>query len=215
MPELWSESPETGRIRWLQTVFLFLAVLWWSGPEAKKVVTAEISVNKASFVASDLVSAFSPLLLSLYHGGGAICRHGLETAMPGSKVKQGLEASSRGGHQRRRGRAVVIQGHRSHSAPGRFVCLGIFFLQAVVPYRRIFGDLSMAFIGARTPSGSVPGGGGDGYAPRSAFVCGGEEPGSDRVSLSPNRVLFALCEDLVVISISFSVLIVTVCPPLI
>jgi hypothetical protein len=214
MPELWSESPEIGRIRWLQTVFLFLAVLWWSGPEAKKVVTTEISVNKASFVASDPICAFSPFLLSLYHGGGAICGHGLETAMPRSKVKQGLEASAGGGHQRRRGCAVVIQGHGSHSAPGRFVCLGIFFLQAVVPHRRIFGDLSMAFIDARTPSGSVPGGGGDGRASRLEFVCGGEEPGSDRISPSPNRVLFALREDWVVISVSLSVLIVTICPPL-
>jgi hypothetical protein len=214
MPELWSESPEMGRIRWLQMVFLFLAVLWWSGPEAKKVVAVKISVNKANFVVSDLVSAFSPLLLSLCHGGRAICRLGLEMAMLGSEVKQGLQASSGGGHQRRRGRAVVIQGHRGYSAPGCFVCLGIFFLQVGVPYRRIFGDLSMAFIGARTPSGSVPGGGGDGYAPRSAFVCGGEEPGSDRISPSPNRVLFALREDWVVISVSLSVLIVTVCPPL-
>jgi hypothetical protein len=47
--ETWSGSPELGRIRWLLVVFLFSAVLWWAGPEAEKVVTAGISINKAAF----------------------------------------------------------------------------------------------------------------------------------------------------------------------
>jgi hypothetical protein len=47
MPELWSESPEMCLIRWLLMVYFFSAVLWWSGPEAEKVVAVKISVNKA------------------------------------------------------------------------------------------------------------------------------------------------------------------------
>jgi hypothetical protein len=62
-----------------------------------------------------------------------------------------------------------------------------FFLQAGVPSRRIFLDLTMGFMAGTAPSGLFPGGGVDPLA----WVpsrCGGEDQGPDHVFYAFSRV---------------------------
>jgi hypothetical protein len=87
------------------------------------------------------------------------------------------------------------------------VPLSFFFLQAMMPLRRIF-DLVAGIIAGVTPSGSVPGGGVGAGDLRSVFI-GGEDVGLDCFFFISVKVLFAMLEDLIVISVSFLVLLVS------
>jgi hypothetical protein len=84
-------------------VVILFVVLWWVEPEVENIVAIEISVNKATFVASDLVDVNFLRLLSLRHGGEASCKFGMKAAELelDCEAKKGSKASSCGVHQRR------------------------------------------------------------------------------------------------------------------
>jgi hypothetical protein len=86
------------------------------------------------------------------------------------------EAAYQGVPKRRPMPVAATCGAWSHSLLGS----PSFFLQAGVPSRRIFLDLTLGFMAGTAPSGLFPGGGGDPHACASNN-CGGAAQGLDRV----------------------------------
>jgi hypothetical protein len=151
MPELWSESPEMRLIRWLLMVYFFSAVLWWSGPEAEKVVAVKISVNKAKVGGDPTLSAGGCLLLpSGRHGGGTR----RQAAAAGGEA--GNLRGIYGAATSWRSTSVVLSWPPTHEAVGRLLLFRTRWRQSFNLLRRPLRGFTVALLFPQRSSGVVP-----------------------------------------------------------
>jgi hypothetical protein len=174
-----------GRVAWLAVMLTTAARAWC--PWLLLVCVAAPSLNKPSY---PLQVPRSGAAVSCPAGrGGEGMRFSSSSSCVRAEKLDGVgrlsapEAACQGVPKRRPMSVAATCGAWSHSLLGS----PSLFLQAGVPSRRIFFDLTTGFMAGTAPSGLFPGGGVDPHACASSS-CGREAQGPDRVFCLLSRV---------------------------